>query len=110
MQSIEIFEKFTGRKFSAAELLHTKVFFLPEEGKRRIVYGFLASTIDLDYSQKSLSDIGKQIEFALHSYGRIVPNAFSGKKIRVYQGSNHLDIINDGVGSMGWLIVEDHLV
>ena len=26
-----------------------------------------------------------------------------------YEGGNHLDIINDGVGSMGWLIVEDHL-
>lgn len=30
------------------------------------------------------------------------------KDIFVYQGSNYLDIVNNGVGSLNWLIVEGH--
>ena len=28
--------------------------------------------------------------------------------IRVYSGNNHIDVIQDGVGSLGLLIIEDH--
>ncbi|KOC22241.1 hypothetical protein GL58_07165 [Comamonas testosteroni] len=109
MPSIEVFEKLTGRKFSDAELLHTKVLAFPEEGKKRVVYGLLAEAIDIDYSQKSLSELGEQIRLVLSNIERVAPKAFVGQNIRVHEGGNHLDIINDGVGSMGWLIVEDHL-
>lgn len=110
LPSIEVFEKLTGRKFSNAELLHTKVLAFPEEGKRRVVYGLLAEAIDIDYSQKSLSALGEQIKLALCNIERVVPRAFVGQNIRVYEGGNHLDIINDGVGSMGWLIVEEYSI
>lgn len=109
MPIIEVFEKLTGRKFSDADLLHTKVLAFPEEGKKRVVYGLLAEAIDIDYSQKSLSELGEQIRLALSNIERLAPKAFVGQNIRLYEGGNHLDITNDGVGSMGWLIVEDHL-
>ena len=108
MQSIEVFEKFTGRKFSTGELLPTKVFAMPEERKKRVVYGLLADAIEIDYTQKSLADISEQIKLALCKIERVVPKVFIGQSICVYEGGNHLDIINDGVGSMGWLIVEEY--
>ena len=109
MPSIEVFEKLTGRKFSDADLLHTKVLAFPEEGKKRVVYGLLAEAIDIDYSQKSLSELGEGMRLALSHGERLAPKAVGGQSMRLYEGGNHLDIINDGVGSMGWLIVEDHL-
>lgn len=33
---------------------------------------------------------------------------FSGKDVLVYQGGHHLDIVDNGKGSLGWLMVEDH--
>lgn len=110
MESVEVFEKFAGRKFSAGELLRAKVLDFPEDGRRRIIYGPLACVFDLDFSQESLSTLGQQIQFTLDNLKRSVPEAFAGKKVRVYQGNNHLDVVEDGVGSMGWIVVEDHLL
>lgn len=34
---------------------------------------------------------------------------FLNKNVLVYQGNNHIDVVDDGVGSLNWLIVEDHV-
>ena len=34
---------------------------------------------------------------------------FLNKNVLVYQGNNHIDVVDDGVGSLNWLIVEDHI-
>lgn len=83
-----------------------KVINLPSNEKR-IIYGELADQFDLDYSQE-LGGLKHDIEFALPILKRLQPKLFSKKNIRVYEGGHHLDIINDGVGSLNWLIIEDH--
>lgn len=83
-----------------------KVINLPSNEKR-IIYGELADQFDLDYSQE-LGSLKRDIEFALPILERLQPKLFSKKNIRVYEGGHHLDIINDGVGSLNWLIIEDH--
>lgn len=83
-----------------------KVIHLPSNEKR-IIYGELADQFDLDYSQE-LGGLKRDIEFALLILERLQPKLFSNKNIRVYEGGHHLDIINDGVGSLNWLIIEDH--
>ena len=66
--------------------------------------------LDLDYTQ-SLSALRKDIEFALPDLLEslsLIDNLTTSGNIRVYEGSNHLDIIVDGKGSLNWLIVENH--
>lgn len=108
-RSMEALEKFAGRKFTASELLRTKLFIAPGGEATRIVYGPLTTVFDIDYAALPLAELREVIELALLSLDRMVPNLFKGKSIRVYEGGNHLDIINEGVGTMGWLTVEDHV-
>ena len=75
--------------------------------EKRIIYGELADQFDLDYS-KELGKLKRDIEFALSVLEQLQPKLFAKKNVRVYEGGHHLDIINDGVGSLNWLIIEDH--
>ena len=75
--------------------------------EKRIIYGELADQFDLDYSQE-LGKLKRDIEFALSVLEQLQPKLFAKKNVRVYEGGHHLDIINDGVGSLNWLIIEDH--
>ena len=75
--------------------------------EKRIIYGELADQFDLDYSQE-LGKLKRDIEFALSVLEQLQPKLFVKKNVRVYEGGHHLDIINDGVGSLNWLIIEDH--
>lgn len=88
-----------------------KVINLPN-GDKRIVSGKLLEQLDLDYTQE-LGKLKRDIEFALSALERnqsLLEHLFSfaNKNVRVYQGGHHLDIVDDGVGSLGWLTVEDH--
>ena len=80
------------------------------DNTRRLVKGKYADVLDLDYTQ-SLSALRKDIEFALPDLLEslsLIDNLTTSGNIRVYEGSNHLDIIVDGKGSLNWLIVENH--
>ena len=80
------------------------------DNTRRLVKGKYADVLELDYTQ-SLSALRKDIEFALPDLLEslsLIDNLTTSGNIRVYEGSNHLDIIVDGKGSLNWLIVENH--
>lgn len=93
--------------------IKVRVINLPNNYKsKRLVYGKLASTLKIDYSQ-SLDEIKKEIELALVALENSSLKhrlASMNKNISVYQGGYHLDIIDVGKGSLNWLIVEDHWV
>lgn len=81
-------------------------------GRKRLVYGKFLNAFDLDYTQ-DLTSLKTDIELSLHGLRNsslLKKLAFFNKNIFVHQGNNHLDIVDDGVGSLNWLIVEDHLV
>lgn len=79
-------------------------------GKKRLVYGKFSKTLGLDYSQ-DLNSIKTDIELSLDALSR---SSFShrismfNKDILVYKGNNHIDIVDNGKGSLGWLRIEDH--
>ena len=80
-------------------------------GMKRLVYGKLLKAFDLDYTQ-DLDSLKVDIELSLkrlYESSLLKRLAFFNKNVFVYQGDNHLDIVNDGVGSLNWLIVEDHI-
>lgn len=83
-----------------------------KNGKKRLVYGKLLKAFDLDYTQ-DLDSLKSDIEFSLerlYESSLLKRLSFFNKKVFVYEGNNHLDIVDDGVGSLNWLIVEDHYV
>lgn len=82
-----------------------------KDGKKRLVYGKLLKAFDLDYTQ-DLNSLKEDIQLSLerlYESSLLKRLSFFNKKVFVYQGNNHLDIVDDGVGSLNWLIVEDHL-
>ncbi|MGQ1273677.1 hypothetical protein ACT43X_18835 (plasmid) [Acinetobacter baumannii] len=88
------------------------------DGIKRVVTGDLLKEIDVDYTQ-SLSDLKADIEFILEPIidiyqSRLVNRLPLTKKIKneifVYEGANHLDIVENGIGSLGLLFVQDNLV
>lgn len=82
-----------------------------KNGMKRLVYGKLLKAFDLDYTQ-DLDSLKVDIELSLerlYESSLLKRLAFFNKNVFVYQGNNHLDIVNDGVGSLNWLIVEDHI-
>lgn len=109
MKTIESLEKAIGRKFTASELLHTKVIPIPKGGVIRTVSGPLASVLQIDYAGVPLHHLKTQVEIALQALEQIAGEAYEGRDIQVHQGGSHLDVIDYGVGSTGWLIVADHL-
>lgn len=88
-----------------------KIFDL-ENGQKRIVYGKLVNSFELDYS-KPLNELKLDIELSLYalsrsSFWKFIK--FFNKDVIVHQGNNHLDVVDNGEGSLGWLTVEDHYV
>ena len=82
-----------------------------KNGMKRLVYGKLLKIFDLDYTQ-DLSSLKIDIELSLkrlYESSLLKRLSFFNKNVFVYQGNNHLDIVDDGVGSLNWLIVEDHI-
>lgn len=91
--------------------MKVKIVNLPN-GEKRIISGELVEQFDFDYTQE-LSQLKQDIEFALSTLQRkksywekLFP--FPNKDIIVHQGGHHLDIVDNGKGSLGWLTVEDH--
>ncbi|MHC0019315.1 Arc family DNA-binding protein [Acinetobacter pittii] len=83
-----------------------------KDGKKRVIYGQLLNTLDLDYTQE-LSSLRDDIHLSLE----VLSNSsfwnslrFFNKDILVYKGNNHIDVVDNGKKSLGWLIVEDHYV
>lgn len=82
------------------------------DGKKRVIYGKLLNTLDLDYTQ-SLSALKIDIEIALETLSRSsiwTALQFLTKDVIVAQGNNHLNIVDNGKKGLGWLLVEDHYV
>lgn len=87
-----------------------KIISLKEKNIKRVIYGKLVNAFDIDFTQ-DLTNLKQDIELTLNFLKQTrlkMRLAFMTKDIFVYQGSNHLDIVNNGVGSLNWLIVEDH--
>lgn len=94
---------------SAPTNADVKVFHL-ETGKRRVVFGKLLNNLSLDYTQE-LDQLRDDIHLALEVLsGSSFWNSlrFLGKDVLVYKGDNHIDVVDNGKRSLGWLVVEDH--
>ncbi|MPS60603.1 Arc family DNA-binding protein [Acinetobacter sp.] len=83
-----------------------------KDGKKRVIYGKLLNTLDLDYTQE-LSSLRDDIHLSLE----VLSNSsfwnslkFFNKDVLVYKGNNHIDVVDNGKKSLGWLTVEDHYV
>ena len=88
-----------------------KVFHL-KNGKKRVAFGKLLNNLSLDYTQ-DLDQLRDDIHLALEVLsGSSFWNSlkFLGKDVLVYKGDNHIDVVDNGKSSLGWLTVEDHLV
>lgn len=102
------------KQWITAEILRKrqmKIKILNIPGGKRIVKGKYADMIDLDYSQ-SLEDLEKDLTFVLPTLLEnlsLFDQIAARGSYRVYRGSHHLDIVNDGVGSEEWLTIEDHI-
>lgn len=80
------------------------------DGKKRVIYGKLLNTLDLDYTQ-SLGELKVDIELALETLSRSSiwkALQFLTKDVIVAQGNNHLNIVDNGKKGLGWLVVEDY--
>lgn len=81
----------------------------------RIVKGLLINNFIIDYS-KPLDEIKEELEqlldYWLMTYSEEVIQQIgrfpNHEEVSIYQGSNHIDIILVGKGSLGWLTIEDH--
>ena len=80
------------------------------DDKIRVVHGKLVNELTLDWS-KSLGELRELIEFSM-GFEENLPSLKKAKykNILVYEGGNHIDIVEDGVGSLDLLIIEDHHV
>lgn len=116
--------KFTGGQLPVdveqkANHVHREVFFIytaPHGGKTvRTIKGKLINDFAIDYS-KPLSEIKEEVEqlldFWIGTYSDEVIKQIGmfpkSGEIAVYEGGNHIDIILQGKGSLGWLTVADH--
>ncbi len=80
-----------------------------DDDEFRIVKGKLVNELAIDWSIKDLRGLKKLINFAL-SFVDDLPSLKKAKytDLRVHEGANSLDIIDDNVGTLGLLTVEDH--
>ena len=84
-----------------------------ENGIKRVIFGKLVNSFDINYQNPNLVELQSDIEYCL----RILKNSkelknrlmFFNRNVLVYKGSHHIDVVDDGVGSLNWLIIEDHL-
>ena len=103
-------ESFLKNESSAPARSEVKIFHL-KNGKKRVVYGKLLNNLSLDYTQ-DLSQLRDDIHLSLEVLsGSSFWNSlkFFNKEVVVYQGDNHIDVVDNGEGSLGWLRVEDHI-
>ncbi len=85
-----------------------------KNGVKRVVFGKLVNSFDIDYTNENLSELKDDIDYCL----KILCNTgslkdrlmFINKDVFVYEGGHHLDIVNNGKGSLHWLTIEDHYV
>lgn len=84
-------------------------------GIKRVVHGELIDELDIDYTQ-DLDSLKDDLNLALEAWIEVNQSKALGflkiafKNIHIHQGSSHLDIVNNGVGSLNWLIVQDHVI
>ena len=81
-----------------------------KNGKRRVIFGKLLNNLSLDYTQE-LDQLRDDIHLALEVLsGSSFWNSlrFLGKDVLVFKGNNHIDVVDNGKKSLGWLTVEDH--
>lgn len=83
-----------------------------DNGLKRIIHGKMINSFDIDFKQ-DLTDLKRDIQMYLGymSESRSLKDRFMffNKNVFVYEGGHHLDIVDDGIGSLNWLIVEDHI-
>ncbi|PCN59697.1 hypothetical protein CF596_11675 [Acinetobacter sp. YT-02] len=102
-------ESFLRNESSAPASSDVKIIHL-KNGKKRVVYGKLLNMLDLDYTQE-LSALQNDIHLSLEVLsGSSFWNSlkFFNKDVLVYKGNNHIDVVDNGKKSLGWLVVEDH--
>ena len=66
----------------------------------------------MDWSIESLTELNRIVSFLLDSFQKDLP-ILKKKKFKnmvVFEGGNHLDIVDKNVGSLNLLRVEDHYV
>lgn len=87
-------------------------------GYKRLAYGRLIDELDVDLTQ-DISKIKKNLEFALETWLEInqqdkefakLLKKVDQDNIAIHEGGRSLDIIESGVGSLGWFSVEDHQI
>ncbi|OTG92828.1 Arc family DNA-binding protein [Acinetobacter sp. ANC 3832] len=91
--------------FSEVKVINLK------NGIKRLVFGKLVNVLDLDYSQ-DLSTLKKDIQLSLNALAESSFRhrlSFWTKEVYVHQGGHHIDVVDNGKGSLGWLVVEDHI-
>lgn len=103
-------DSFLRNKSLASPQSEVKIIHL-NNGKKRVIFGKLLNTFDLDYTQE-LSSLRDDIHLSLE----VLSNSsfwnslkFFNKEVIVYKGDNHIDVVDNGKKSLGWLIVEDHI-
>ncbi|WP_288364809.1 Arc family DNA-binding protein [uncultured Acinetobacter sp.] len=103
-------ESFLRNESSVPQRSEVKIFHL-KNGKKRVVYGKLLNNLSLDYTQE-LDQLRDDIHLSLE----VLSNSsfwnslkFFNKDVLVFKGNNHIDVVDNGEGSLGWLRVEDHL-
>lgn len=88
-----------------------KIIRLPNGIKRR-VFGKMVGKFDIDYTNENLSELKRDIESCLEimsQSSRIADKfKFYNKRVAVHEGGHHIDIYDDGVGTLNWLTIEDH--
>lgn len=84
-----------------------------ENGIKRVIFGKLVNSFQINYKNPNLAEIRDDIEQCLdilaHTGSLKERFMFLNKNVIVYEGNNHIDVVDDGKGSLGWLIIEDHL-
>lgn len=81
-----------------------------KDGTRRVVFGKFVNSLDLDYTQ-SLKTLQLDIEIALDALRRsslLKQLTFLNKDVYVHKGGYHIDVVDNGKKSLGWLRVEDY--
>lgn len=95
-----------------------KVKIINFEGVKRVIFGEMVNDIDIDYT-KSLTALKSDLEYVIpilaeHSKSKdkfaFMKRNTIKNRVRVHQGTSHLDVVDDGVGSLNWLRIEDHKV
>lgn len=103
-------ESFLRKDSSAPARSDVKIIHL-KNGKKRVIYGKLINNLSLDYTQE-LDQLRDDIHLSLEVLsGSSFWNSlkFFNKDVLVYKGDNHIDVVDNGKKSLGWLIVEDHI-